>query len=254
MNSIMSVARATFLEGVRNKIFYNLALFAFLILASSLVLHKMTVGDETKIIKDLGLASIAIFGLLIATFVGSNLIAREVEEKVIYTILSKPLSRGQYFVGKFLGIVMIIGVNTVAMTALTLLFVYSVGGGIPWALVLGALLIFAELVVVTAMTAFFLTFMGSTICIYTVLMLYVVGHSTTEVRKLLQEGSSLLMAKIVDAAYYILPNFDHFDIKSLVVHGLRVPPEHVAFAISYGIGYTGILLIFGYLIFKNREF
>ena len=105
MNSnILALAGSTFLETVRDKIFYLVAVFGFIMLASTAILSPLTVGAQGKIMADVGLASMVLFGLLVVVFVGSNMVRKELDKGTIVTILSKPVGRREYLVGKFLGL------------------------------------------------------------------------------------------------------------------------------------------------------
>src|ERR687896_142786 len=115
--SISWVAVNVFKESVRDRVPYNLAIFAVLLIASSYLLGQLTAGQDVKIIKDLGLAATAVFGLFIAIFIGIGLVSKEVERRSIYSLLAKPISRPQFVVGKYAGLVLTLAVNVAVMTA-----------------------------------------------------------------------------------------------------------------------------------------
>src|SRR5687768_13423276 len=117
MRTIAHVAVNVFKESVRDRVLYNLVLFAILLMAASYLIGQLTAGQDVKIIKDLGLAATAVFGLFIAVFIGIGLVSKEVERRSIYSLLSKPLSRPQFVIGKYLGLVLTLGVNVTIMTA-----------------------------------------------------------------------------------------------------------------------------------------
>src|SRR4026209_46171 len=128
VRAVRVVAVNVFRESVRDRVPYNLVLFAVLLIASSYLLAQLTAGQDVKIIKDLGLAAIAIFGLFIATFIGIGLVSKEVERRSIYSLLSKPIRRQEFILGKYLGLVLTLAVNVAAMTAAY----YSVLGFMAW--------------------------------------------------------------------------------------------------------------------------
>jgi len=254
LKPVFSIAKATFKEGTRNKIFYNILIFGLLIILSSIVLNKMTVGDETKIIKDLGLISISIFGFLTILFLGTNHIYQEFEEKIIYTVLVKPISRGQYLLGKYFGMLFIIAVEIFSMFILMIFLLFTIKGVIYWILLKGLYSIFLELSLLTGIALMFSTFMRPQLSIFTILAVYVIGHSTSELRILMVEKGSGLIGKMVEITYYILPNFDNFDIKAQVVHNLQLMPFQLTYATLYGVFYSTILLLVSTKIFIKREF
>ena len=116
MHAIKTVAANVFRESVRDRVPYNLVLFAILLIASSYLLGQLTAGQDIKIIKDLGLAATSIFGLFIAIFIGIGLVSKEVERRSIYALLAKPISRPQFILGKYAGLVLTLAANIGVMT------------------------------------------------------------------------------------------------------------------------------------------
>ena len=111
MRAVRSVAVAVFRESVRDRVFYNLVLFAVLLVGASILIGQLTAGQDVKIIKDLGLAATSLFGLFIAIFVGINLVSKEVERRSIYPLLAKPVRRSEFIVGKYVGLLLTLLVN-----------------------------------------------------------------------------------------------------------------------------------------------
>src|ERR671912_1777660 len=117
MNAVRCVAVAVFRESVRDRVFYNLVLFAVLLVAASILIGQLTAGQDVKIIKDLGLAATSLFGHFIAIFIGIGLVSKEVERRSIYALLAKPMSRTELLMGKFFGLLSTLTVNVSVMTA-----------------------------------------------------------------------------------------------------------------------------------------
>src|SRR5687767_14006009 len=171
MRTVSHIALNVFRESVRDRVPYNLVLFAILLIGSSILLAQLTAGQDVKIIKDLGLAATSLFGLFVAIFIGIGLVSKEVERKSIYALLTKPVSRPQFIAGKYLGLVLTLAANIAVMT----LALYAVLAFMTWletpefkagwdapgvdpALLKGVFLIFVQLMVVTAVALFFSTF------------------------------------------------------------------------------------------------
>src|SRR5205823_7215968 len=116
MNAARSVAIAVFKESVRDRIFYNLVLFAVLLVGASILMGQLTAGQDVKIIKDLGLTATSVFGLFISIFVGINLVSKEVERRSVYPLFAKPIRRSEFIIGKYAGLLLTLMVNVVVMT------------------------------------------------------------------------------------------------------------------------------------------
>src|SRR5437870_5256105 len=128
MRVIGSIALNVFRESVRDKVLYNLVFFAVMLIAVSYLLGQLTAGQDIKIIKDLGLAAMSVFGLFIAVFIGIGLVSKEVERRSIYSLLAKPISRQQFIVGKYAGLVLTLAVNLTVMA----LALYAVLALMAW--------------------------------------------------------------------------------------------------------------------------
>ena len=131
MHAASFVALATFRESVRDRVFYNLVLFAVLLVAASLLIGQLTAGQDVKIIKDLSLAATSLFGLCIAIVVGIGLVSKEVDRRSVYPLLAKPVRRSELIVGKYLGLLLTLLVNVVVMTAAIYLVLFYLARGVP---------------------------------------------------------------------------------------------------------------------------
>src|SRR5688572_10435954 len=141
---VAAIAANTFREAIRDRILYLLLAFAILMIVSSRVLSLLTVGAEEKIVKDVGLASLSLFGVATAIFVGVGLVFKEIEKRTVYTLISKPISRSQFILGKYLGLVMVLAVNLSIMTAVFYLLL-MLKGWMDLGITRAVLLIFVEL-------------------------------------------------------------------------------------------------------------
>jgi ABC-type transport system involved in multi-copper enzyme maturation permease subunit len=267
VRAIRCIALSVFRESVRDRVPYNLVLFAVMLIASSFFIGQLTAGQDVKIIKDLGLAATAVFGLFIAIFIGIGLVSKEVERRSIYALLAKPISRPQLLVGKYVGLVLTLAVNLAVMTVA----LYAVLGYMTWtqppafraawdapgidpALLKGIFLIFVELMVITALALFFSTFSTPLLSAVLTFCLYIVGHFNTDLRNFEQVVDSKAAAWLARGLYHVLPDLSAFDVKTAVVHGLPVPPGYLAITTAYGLLYITMLLFVASVIFSRRDF
>jgi len=267
MRVIRLVAVNVFKESVRDKVLYNLVAFAVLLIVSTFLLGQLTAGQDIKIIKDLGLAAISLFGLMIAVFIGIGLVWKEVDKRSIYGVLSKPVSRQQFVLGKFFGLLLTLAVNLLVMTVAF----YAVLALNAWmaspatlaamqtpaadpAMLKAILLIGIELTLVTAIALFFSTFSSPFLSAGLTVGLWVIGHFNTDLRNFEAVVESRPAAYLARGLYYLLPNFAAFDIKTQVVHALPVPDSYVATTTLYGFVYIALLLTGAVVIFSRRDF
>lgn len=267
MRVISHVAVNVFKESVRDKVLYSLVGFATLLIAASYLIGQLTAGQDVKIIKDLGLAAIATFGLLIAVFIGIGLVWKEVDRRSIYSLLAKPIRRHEFIVGKYVGLALTLLVNVAMMTAafyavlayLNTQFPETVRAGWPApatdpGMLRAIALIFVELLLVTAIALFFSTFSSPFLSAALTVGLWVIGHFNTDLRNFESVVESTSGAYLARGLYYLLPNFAAFDIKTQVVHALPVPPSYLVTTTAYGLAYIALLLSAAVVIFERRDF
>jgi ABC-type transport system involved in multi-copper enzyme maturation permease subunit len=267
MRAISWIAVNVFKESVRDRVPYNLALFAVLLIGSSFLLGQLTAGQDVKIIKDLGLAAIAVFGLFIAIFIGIGLVSKEVERRSIYSLLSKPISRPQFIVGKYAGLVLTLAVNVAVMTVA----LYAVLGyltyiqtpmaraawdapGVDPRLLAAIGLIFVELMIVTAIAVFFSTFSTPLLAAALTFGLFIVGHFNADLKNFDKIVDSRPAVWLARGVYHTAPDFSAFDIKTEVVHGLPVAAGYIGTTAGYGFAYIAALLVVSVVVFSRRDF
>jgi ABC-type transport system involved in multi-copper enzyme maturation permease subunit len=261
------IAVNVFRESVRDKVLYNLVLFALVLIGTSYLIGQVTAGQDVKIIKDLGLAATSVFGLFIAVFIGIQLVSKEVERRSIYSLLSKPIERRQFMLGKYVGLLLTLGVNLSVMA----LALYAVLGYMVWtedplsasgretpaldpALVTSILLTYAELAIVTAMALFFSAFSTPMLSAALTVGLFVAGRFSADLQDFGEVIESPPAAAVATAMHWVLPDLATFDVRLRVVHGLPVPMSYVALAVAYAGLYVSALLVLGTLIFSRRDF
>lgn len=250
---VWSIALNTFRENLRDKLLYNLLVFALLMIGSSLLLMRLTLGEFHRLLLNVGLGSINIFGVLIAIFVGIGLVNKEIEKKTIYTIVSKPVARYQFLIGKYLGLTLTLFVNTLIMAAGLLLVLVAQNVPIESMLFKALGLIFMEFMVITAVALLCSTFTSATLSAIFTLATYVIGHLTADLKTFgekLDEG----MRALVTGLYYILPNLERFNLKGNVIHHIEVSGTDLLLIVVYGLTYVAFLLMSASIIFQRRDF
>ncbi len=251
---VAAIALNTFKEAVRDRILYAILVFALVMLAGSTILVTISVGGEAKIIKDLGLTCISIFGALIAIFLGIGLVSKEIEKRTVYTIISKPIHRYQFILGKYLGLVLTLLVN-VAVMALGLVGLTYLWEGISsLRLLLAVLFIFLELTLLTALSLLFSTFSSPALSAIFTLSLFVAGHLSADLRLFAARFGGAATRLLAEALYYLLPNLSRLDFKDQMVRGLGIDRGTTALSFLYAIFYVAALVLAAMAIFERRDF
>ncbi len=252
LTRVSAIALNTFREAIRHRILYLLLVFAVAMISFAQILSLLTVGSEEKIIKDFGLASIDVFGVLTAVFIGIGLVSREIERRTVYTLLAKPIHRFEFILGKYAGLSLTLLVNTTMMTAWFFL-VLLVKGMFDAQLGVAVLLLLFQFLLITALAILFSCLSTPILASVMTLALYVIGHLLWSLDLLsarLPTESGKLLCR---ALYYVLPNLGNFDIKGEVVHGLAVSPGRILWATVYLIVYGSAVLWTACAVFERKE-
>jgi ABC-type transport system involved in multi-copper enzyme maturation permease subunit len=253
MNAIVAIALNTFREAIRDRILYLILAFALVLIALAHFVSLLTIGSEVKIVKDLGLSAISVFGLLTAVFVGVSLVFKEIERRTVYTLLAQPVRRWQFVCGKYAGLSLVLAA-TVLLTAAALFLAVAMKGESTAGLGSAIVLAFVELELVAAFAVLFSSFTNPILAAVGTVATYVVGHLSWSFdlleKRITGEGGKAL-CRVLHA---VLPNLDRLNVKSAAVHGLALPPGYFVAAVAYGVLYAVAIVILACLIFERREF
>ncbi len=257
-----AIALNTFREAVRNKVLAILVLFAVALMGFSLVLGQLSLHEEVRIIKDLGLAGISIFGVIIALFLGVNLLSKELDRKTVYAIIPKPLHRWEFLLGKYMGLVVTITALVVLMSAVLAGFLAIQGGHHGVSLVRAEVLIWLELSLLMAVAMLFSSFSSPWLSAMFAASLWVIGRNTGELEAFAGgklEGTSA--GFVLDAVLVALPDFRmfyvsgaNFDDAVVSVHESFVSWAYVGSAAAYAFAYGGLCLTLAVILFGRRDF
>lgn len=256
MTKVLAISAVTVREAVRQKLAVNLLVFAVALVLASITLSTLTFGEQYRIIANIGLSSMEVFGTLIAAFLGAGLVARDVERKSVYPIITKPVSRARYVTGRYLGLVATTTLNLAVMATVFLLVlaVYLRGFGFLLEKPLGvALLAMAvQFAMVGAVATFFSCFSTTTLSAIFTLAFVVAGHLAGDlVRYWAKQG--LWEGRIGKVAYAVVPNLGALDFKEAVVYGDAVDGGLALTALAYGACYAGAVLAFAAFVFSRRD-
>ena len=253
MSKIGHIAINTYRETIRDKVLYNLVLFALILIGSSYILGQISIYQEVKIIKDLGLAAISVFGTVIAIFIGIGLVSKEIDRRTLYSLLSKPVSRLEFLLGKYLGLCLTLAVNVVIMSGGLYLVLFYMTRSFETELLKAIYLIYCQLALVTALALLFSTFTSSLMSGVFTGFFFVAGHFSADLKHFETVVQSDWLPKLTTLMYYLLPNLRNFDIKARVVSGDPVPISLLGYSTLYGIVYVGAVLVAAYLIFRHKN-
>lgn len=253
MHKIIAIGLNTFRESARDKIFYSLLAFAILIIGFSVVLGNLSLGDTYKIIQDFGLMALSLFGALTAIFVGIGMVYKEMEKRTVFVLLSKPIARWQFILGKYLGL----SLTLIIMQAVMTLFLFGIcllyQGKVPYAIIFAVVAIAFELQLILAAAVFFSTFTTPFLSGLFTLALFIIGHISVDLKVIAARFEESAAKTLIDALYYLLPNLEKLNYKAAAVHRLAMDWNGYAGAIAYALVYTAMILCAAVLVFNRRD-
>jgi ABC-type transport system involved in multi-copper enzyme maturation permease subunit len=250
---VWSIATNTLREAVRNRLLYALLFFAVTMIGFSVLVASLSYVEGERIIQDMGLASIRLFSVGIAIFVGIGLIHGEVERRTIYTILSKPVTRPEFLLGKFLGLLLAVWLQLFLMASAFGLVSLLAGAGLNWGYGEALLLVGVELMVIVAVATLFSAFTTPMLAAFFTVGIYVLGHLSRNLYLLGQESDVESVKYTATLIYRVLPDLETFNLSVQAVHGLPISGAEVGWALLYGVGYSTVLLILASFIFQRRD-
>ena len=251
---LLAIAHNTVRDAVRNKVLYILLFFSLLLIATSVLLATLSYVERERILQDVGLSSIRFFGAVIAIFLGVGLIHRELDRRTIYTILSKPVSRGQFLAGKYLGLVATLWMQLAIMGAGFVGISLAVGAPIAWGHFVALGLIAVELAVVVAFATLFSSFATPFLAACYATGLYLVGHLTRDLRAIGEASRSETIASVTTWLHRGLPDLSAFNKVLEAIHGLEIPPGEIGWALVMGAGWSLAFLLIAVVTFERRDF
>ena len=254
---IAAIARNAFREAVRDRVLYNLVLFMLLLTGASIFIGELSGGQERKVIVDLGLSAMLLFGVFIAIFVGVGLVYKEIERRTIYAVFSKPVGRGEFLVGKYLGLCLTLLVNVVVMgvgVSLALLYVSRGWDSLIPTIWPAVLLIYMELMLLTATALLFSSFSSPALSALLTFMVFIIGHFSADLKSLAASMGSTSARWLFTGLYYLLPNLANYSFITPASHG-RAPSLEFVFATAlYAFVYIAVILAVATLVFSRRNF
>lgn len=249
------IAMNVFREVIRDRVLYLVGLFAVFLLLAVRLLPEIAAATENKIILDVGLAAMALLGLIIAVFVGTGLVNKEIEKRTVLALIAKPISRTEFIVGKHWGLSAVLAVLVLVMTVLYMGILsfsrvdYPVGN-----ILLSSLYLFLQLSLMTAVAILFGVFTSSLLATLLTFAVYLMGNFSRDLVAFGKLSKNPAIENLMQSIYLVLPDLARLDLKNQAVYGQLPPTDTLLVNAGYGLLYTVLLLSISILVFSRRQF
>ena len=254
MHRVWAIVENTFKESLRQRILNLLIIFSILLIVVSIFLEPFALGESPKILRDFGLAVSSIFGILVVIIIGSSLIHKDIEKRTIYTVITKPVKRGEIIVGKFLGLFFLIAVLELGMTAIHQVVIFVYEGSFDPYLLIAFPFSLLEVMVLLGILLLFSSFSSTTMTSIMGIIFFIIGHGSPDLKLFADQTKVVALKYLAYIFYYILPNLENFNLRIDLVYKLPIHTDQLLFSLCYGLIYTILLLYISTLIFERREF
>ena len=253
---VIMIALNTFREALRNKILYSVLFFALAMIGVSALYASVSMGSQIKVVKDFGLFSLSFFGAIIAILAGVSLLNKEIKQKTIYNILSKPVSRWQFILGKQLGLTATVSLLVGAMGLCLMIFCAAMEGSVDWMILSGIFFAVMEVSIVASVTIFFSSMVVTvTLSGLFALGVYICGRSINQLDYFFtsQNHSNEITTAIISFFKYVLPDLSVLNVGDRIVDHQPIELMYYAHALGYSFFYSATIILLAVLIFEKRE-
>ncbi|NEQ22223.1 MAG: ABC transporter permease [Microcoleus sp. SIO2G3] len=252
---IWAIASNGFREVIRDRVLYLIGFFGLLLAIALRLLPEVAATTEDKIFLDFGLAAISVLGVVVAIFVGTNLINKEIDKRTVLVLIPKPLNRAEFIIGKHLGLVGVLAILIIVMTGIYLALLSFNRVEYPLGTILVSTLYqFLELSLITAVALLFSVFTSSILAALLTFGVYLMGNLSRDLLELGNISRNSNVQTLTQGLYLVLPDLSRLNLKNEAVYGILPPPVTLLGHGLYGLLYTVLLLAIAILIFSRREF
>lgn len=254
---VVAIASNVFREVVRDRILWIIGLYALMLGAAIWILPQVAAGTEDKIFLDFGLAAMSVLGLIVAIFVGTGLVNKEIEKRTVLVLIAKPMSRTEFIAGKHIGLSAVLALLITAMTALyiTLLQLNKISYPLG-SILLAALYLFLQLCLVTAIAIALGVFTSSVLATLLSFGIYLMGNLSQDLLAFGRLSRNPALESLTRNLYLVLPDLSRLDLKNQAVYGFELLPNPLTLLTNacYGLLYTVLVLAIATIVFSRREF
>lgn len=257
LSRIGVVATNVFKEVIRDRVLYLVGLYAVIMVAAAALLPQVAANAQDKIILDIGLAGIHLLALVVTVFVGTGLINKEIEKRTVLVLISKPVSRLEFILGKHLGLSAVLAVLIAGLTAIYIAVLAINQIEFNWlSLLLAIFYTLIEMVLLTAAALLFGVFTSSLLATLLTIGVYLMGHLSQDIVALGRLTESAAFQQVTNSLYLILPDLERLNFRNEAVYGMTLFPSTLELLghLLYGILYTALLLTVSVLVFARRQF
>lgn len=254
MNAMFVIAKNTFREVIRDRILYSLVVFALLLVLLSLALGQLSFDENIRLSANFGFTGIHISAMAMAIFIGSSLVAKEIEKQTILTLLARPISRAQFIVGKALGLMAVVKIVVLSLGLILSIFLFFLNFNFQFEFVIALIGILFEAAILLSVALFFGSFARPIMTVVFTVAIFLLGHWVESLGYFIKRSESEFFKVVATAVQYLIPDLERMNWRSAPVYGVSVPIDEVVKAAGWTFGWIMFLVAATVLVFRRRDF
>lgn len=253
MNAMLVVAQNTYREILRDRILYGLIVFAVMLILLSLALGTLSFTEQARITVDFGFTAIHLSAVILAIFVGSTLVGREIEKKTIMTLLVRPISRTQFIIGKSLGLMGVILVSILFFALVLVGILFAVNQPLNWTFIIGLYGVILEAILLLSVTLFFGCFASPMLSVSFSIGIFLIGHWLDSLIYFTSRSESVWFSNFGKVVSQIIPNLEYFNWRALFVYNTTLAVGQIGWVSLYALAWSAFLIALATTILSNRD-
>lgn len=254
MSVVLTLMRTGFTEARRNRVTVVVGVFAAVLILLTTVVLNTTVFTLDRAVTNFGLAVMSLLLVCLSVFLSVGMLSREIERRTVFLVMSRPLSRGSFVLGRYLGMVLTLTVLLVAMTVIYVLQLLVFEVPLTSSMFAAIVGLWVELWVLSAIGLFFSSFTGPVVATVSVSGLYFIGHLAPELYQFSLTAPGAFIRAAARVLYYALPNLDRFDFRVEAAHASAIELNDVLSSVGFGMGWAAVFLVGAMTLFARRDF
>lgn len=254
MNSILVIAKNTYREIIRDRILYGIVVFALFLIGLSLILGELSFLEQVRISANFGLAGIQLGSSILAVFIGSSLVAKEIEKQTILTLLARPITRTQFLLGKYIGLVMVILTVMTGLAVVLSVVLGFLGFEIQGSFFVALFGIVLEALLLIALAMFFGAFARPVMTVIFTGSVFLIGHWVGSLEYFIEKSKSGAFKATAGVIRSLVPDLEKFNWRSAPIYSDVISLAEIVGAVAYGLGWVLVLLSLTSIIFRRRDF
>lgn len=253
MKNIIIVSKFTFIEVYRSKVMISIVFIGIGLFLISYVASEFAYGASAKVALDFGFGLMSLSNLIMSIFIGSSLLSKEIENRTIYMILSRPISRSEFILGKIMGLSSVLIINTILLSLISTGIYKFLGGDLSFLMFWGAWFTFFESIIILLFSILFSLVTGPALAVIYTITVWIAGHSLGTTSKIFFAKSNLFFSSVLKVVTVILPDLEKLNLKDLIIYEQNLPPAYIFKIQIYSLCYIVALLLLVSLVFKNKN-